>query len=225
MIITITGTNTNVGKTIACAALATLLADTHEVCVVKPVQTGTTVGMGDVATVEKLSGVKTHEFYSFPEPLSPHLAARRAHVHPAKLEVIVDQIRALDASDKIVLVEGAGGLLVRLAEDFTIADVARELDSPVIMVTSLGLGSLNAAELSVEAATRRGLNVVGLIGGLVPVPLIDTATILNIKELPQLTGIPYLGGINQLDDDPTPEKFAQAIDIDAATLRRVLMLD
>ena len=63
-----------------------------------------------------------------------------------------------------LLVEGAGGLLVRLGRGWTIVDLARRLDAPLLVVTSLGLGSLNAADLTVTVARDRGLRVLGLTG-------------------------------------------------------------
>ena len=94
------------------------------------------------------------------------------------------------APRRVVLVEGAGGLLVRLADDYTLADVATNL----LIVTSLGLGSLNAAELTVREAQRRGINVMGLIGGSLPARP-DLATRLNVDELPAVTGCRLWGSV------------------------------
>jgi dethiobiotin synthetase len=91
-------------------------------------------------------------------------------------------------------VEGAGGLLVRLGEDFTLADVASALNAPLVIVTSTGLGSLNAAELSVEAANRRGLTVLGVLGGSIPQNP-DLATMLNLEEFERVTGVPFWGAL------------------------------
>ncbi|MCX2163597.1 dethiobiotin synthase [Corynebacterium auriscanis] len=193
MIYCITGTNTDVGKTIATAALAAhYTAQGLRVTVAKPVQTGEPPGHGDTTTVARLTGVQTCEFVRYPEPLAPNLSARRAGMPQPDREELVNWIRGIEAD--IVLVEGAGGLLVRLADDFTLADVAADLSAPLIVVTSLGLGSLNAAELTVEAAHSRGLKVAGLIGGSLPATP-DLATRLNIQELPHITGVPLLGCI------------------------------
>ncbi|MCK7674594.1 dethiobiotin synthase [Corynebacterium pygosceleis] len=191
----ITGTNTDVGKTIATAALAVrLCTEGRAVTVVKPAQTGEPEGAGDLATVRGFAGaaVGTVEFARYPEPLAPNLSARRAGLPQLDLAATVRRIRALDAPGRTVLVEGAGGLLVRIADDWTIADLAGQLGAPVTVVTSLGLGSLNAAELTVEAARRRGLTVTGLIGGSLSRDP-DLATGLNLAELPEVTGVPLLG--------------------------------
>ena len=112
---------------------------------------------------------------------------------------LVEWIRGIEAD--VVLVEGASGLLVRLADDLTLADIASDLGAPIVIVTSMGLGSLNAAELTVEAAHNRGLKVLGLIGGSLPTEP-DLATRLNVEEMPQVTGVPLLiclpAGVGQL---------------------------
>lgn len=195
MIICVTGTNTDVGKTIATAALALRLQqEGWEVIPTKPLQTGEPDGKGDANTVKQLTGLETHEFARYPEPLAPNLSAKRAGMEQADIQQVKQWIQQFDAPNRVVLVEGAGGLLVRLADDWTLADLAKELDAPLIVVTSTQLGSLNAAELTVEAAQRRGLEVLGLIGGRVPANP-DLATQLNLAELGVVTRVPYLGSL------------------------------
>lgn len=217
MIICITGTNTDVGKTIATAAIAAQLkAAGKHVIVAKPVQTGESAGLGDAPTIACLAGVETREFVRYPEPLAPNLSARRADMPQPDREELVEWIRGIEAD--VVLVEGAGGLLVRLADDFTLAEIAADLDAPLIVVTSMGLGSLNAAELTVEAARNRGLKVLGLIGGSLP-RRPDLATSLNVEEIPKVTGVPLLGylseGVGQLS---APEFAVTTSTIDASLI-------
>ncbi|MEJ5927342.1 dethiobiotin synthase [Corynebacterium sp. H128] len=195
MILCITGTNTDVGKTIATAALGLRLQqEGWEVVALKPLQTGEPAGQGDANTVHTLTGLATFEFARYPEPLAPNLSARRAGMKQALLPEVAAWIRSFDGPNRVLLVEGAGGLLVRLADDWTLADLAQELDAPLIVVTSTQLGSLNSAELTVEAAQRRGLEVLGLIGGRVPIDP-DLATQLNLDELGVVTQVPYLGSL------------------------------
>lgn len=214
MIVLVTGTGTDVGKTVATAALAAALEQHgRRVGVVKPVQTGEPGGPadhGDLATVHRLTGITDlHEFHRYPEPLAPDLSARRAGMPPADLSGVARRLRALDASDpdRILLVEGAGGILVRLGEHWTLADLAGELDAPVIVVTTLGLGSLNAAELTVRCALDRGLRVLGLVGGSLPASP-DLATGLNVAELPVVTGVPLLGCVPAGAGELTAGDFA-----------------
>lgn len=210
-ILAITGTNTDVGKTIATAALALHAATLgFEEVPVKPVQTGEPLGSGDIETVEKLAGVAGIEFVRYPEPLAPNLAAKRAGMHQLDLDVLVDKIRDLDAPHRLVLVEGAGGLLVRLADEITLADVAVALGAPLVVVTSLSLGSLNMAELTVEAARRRGLHVAGLIGGSLPAQP-DLATRLNLDEMSAVTGVPLWACLPEGAGRMSPEEFAQVV--------------
>ncbi len=212
MIIVVTGTNTDVGKTIATAALAAAWQDAGlSVRVAKPLQTGEPEGSGDANTVARLTGVRTHELARFPEPLAPNLSARRAGMQVPPLKEVCEWIRDLDAEhaahDGVTLVEGAGGLLVRLADEYTIADIAAELRAPLVVVTSLGLGSLNAAELTVREAQRRGVRVAGLVGGSLPADP-DLATRLNLEELPVVTGVELWANIPAGAGALSQEKFA-----------------
>ena len=193
MIIAITGTNPDVGKTVATAAIAAVLKRRGiDVVAAKPIQTGEEPGQGDAAAVEKLAGITTFERWRYPEPLAPNLAARRAGIQTPSLDEVAEWVRGLDAPGRVVLVEGAGGLLVRLADDYTLADIAKATGAPLVVVTSLGLGSLNLAELTCVHARDMGLEVLGLIGGSMP-DNPDLPTRLNVEELPEVTGADYWG--------------------------------
>lgn len=193
MIIAITGTNTDVGKTVATAAIASVLQRRGiDVVAAKPIQTGEAPGQGDASAVAKLAGVRTFERWRYPEPLAPNLAARRAGIATPPLAEVAEWVRSLDAPGRVVLVEGAGGLLVRLADDYTLVDIAKAVDAPLVVVTSLGLGSLNLAELTCVQARVAGLEVLGLIGGSMPDDP-DLPTRLNVAELPEVTGAEYFG--------------------------------
>lgn len=205
MIIAITGTNTDVGKTVATAAIAAVLKRRGiEVVAAKPIQTGEAPGQGDAAAVEKLAGIETFERWRYPEPLAPNLAARRAGIQTPSLDEVTEWIRSLDAPERVVLVEGAGGLLVRLADDYTLADIAKATGAPLVVVTSLGLGSLNLAELTCVHARATGLEVLGLIGGSMP-DNPNLPTRLNVEEMPEVTGAEYWGhlpeGCGRLSQD------------------------
>lgn len=216
MIVCITGTNTDVGKTVATAALASAITQAGaEVVAAKPIQTGEAPGQGDAAVISALAGVPTFERWRYPEPLAPNVAARRARRTTPPLGDVAAWVRGLNADNRVVLVEGAGGLLVRLGgapgSEYTLADIARELDAPLVVVTSLGLGSLNLAELTCVYAHSRGLAVAGLIGGMIPADP-DLATRLNVEELPRVTGVPYWGslpvGAGSLGADPAHDAGA-----------------
>ncbi|MBA5243291.1 dethiobiotin synthase [Corynebacterium haemomassiliense] len=209
MIIAITGTNTDVGKTVATAAIAAVLKRRGvDVVAAKPIQTGEAPGQGDAAAVEKLAGVATFERWRYPEPLAPNLAARRAGIQTPSLDEVAEWVRSLDAPGRVVLVEGAGGLLVRLADDYTLADIAKTAGAPLGVVTSLGLGSLNLAELTCVQARAMGLEVLGLIGGSMP-DNPDLPTRLNVEELPEVTGAEYWGHLPEGCGRLSTDEFAE----------------
>lgn len=195
MILLVTGTGTDVGKTVATAALAVCAEEAgHHVTVVKPVQTGEPPGHGDLRTVTALTGITdTHCFATCPEPLAPVAAARRAGVELPALDETARRIRALDGPGRVVLVEGAGGLLVSLG-DHTLADLAVRLGAPVAVVTTTFLGSLNHCALTLEALERRGIRCLGTIGGSVP-PVPTATDVATATTLEELTAGPWLGGI------------------------------
>ena len=109
------------------------------------------------------------------------------------LSDIVAAVDGLAGSD-LVLVEGAGGVLVRLAADLTILDVAAAVGARVLVVAAPGLGSLNHTELTVRAITGAGLDCAGLVIGSWPVEP-DLAERSNLEDLPQITGVPIVGKV------------------------------
>ncbi|MFD0631234.1 dethiobiotin synthase [Catenulispora yoronensis] len=185
-IVVVTGTNTDVGKTVVTAAVATLAAARGaSVAVVKPAQTGVSPDEpGDLAAVRRLAGVADlHEYARYPDPLSPAAAARRSGLAPLDLDDTVRRIRELAATRRLVLVEGAGGLLVRHDEDgTTLADLAHALAAPVLLVAHPNLGTLNIAALTLEAMAARGLDLAGIVLGSWPDDP-DLAMRSNIRDL------------------------------------------
>jgi dethiobiotin synthetase len=202
----VTGTDTEVGKTVVTAALAALArARGERVAVVKPAQTGVRGDEpGDLAEVRRLSGVDDlHEFARFPEPLAPATAARRAGVRPPTVAQMAARIEALADRD-LVLIEGAGGLLVRLDTDAaTVADLASLLRAPALVVTRAALGTLNHTALTCEALRARGVHCLGVVVGAWPSSP-DLAARCNLEDLTMYAGAPLLGrlpdGAGQLEE-------------------------
>jgi dethiobiotin synthetase len=162
--VVVTGTGTGVGTTVATAALA---ATTPGCVVVKPAQTGGADGDSDAREVERLTGVPTQEWTVLPEPLAPDTAARRAGVSIPTVLEYAERLRAVEA--ETVVVEGAGGLLVRLdLEGGTLLDLAALVSAEVVVVVAAGLGTLNHTELTVNALRDRGVAVRGLVVGSWP---------------------------------------------------------
>ncbi|MEJ2890784.1 dethiobiotin synthase [Actinomycetospora aeridis] len=207
----VTGTGTDVGKTVVVAAVAALARAAGErVTVVKPAQTGVAPGEdGDLAAVERLAGpVATLELARFPEPLAPATAARRADAMPVMAAQVVDAVRGLDTD--LVIVEGAGGLLVRLNDlGETLADVAAALAAPVVLVASAGLGVLNTAALTAEALERRDVPLAGTVVGAFPEQP-DLAERTNLDDLPIVTGAPLLGILPAGLGTAGPERVLEA---------------
>jgi len=207
-VLVITGTDTEVGKTAVTAALAAVAsADGRRVAVLKPAQTGLLPGEpGDVDEIVRLAGpVTTRELVRYPDPLAPATAARRAGRRTVSSSDIAAAVTELDATHDLVLVEGAGGLLVRFDEKgTTIADAAWALNAPVLVVAAAGLGTLNATALTAEALLRRGLESLGVIVGRWPAAP-DLAARSNLADLPEAAGGPLLGvlpnGVTRLHPD------------------------
>jgi dethiobiotin synthetase len=195
MILVVTGTGTDVGKTVVTAAVAALAPG--RVAVLKPAQTG--VGPnepGDLAEVARLvPGVTTRELARYPDPLAPATAARQAGRLPVRPEAAATAALELDHDHDLVLVEGAGGIAVRFDDDGgTLVDVAAKLGAPVLVVATAGLGTLNHTELTVAELRRRGLTCLGVVVGAWPADP-DLAARCNLVDLPVVTGVPLLGAV------------------------------
>ncbi len=197
-VIVVTGTDTGVGKTVVTAALAALgLARGASVAVVKPAQTGVRPGEpGDVDEVIRLSGATTtFELARYPDPLAPATAAREAGLPPLSLATAAVRIRELAESNRLVIVEGAGGLLVRFDEDGgTIADLAHLLGAPVLVVARAGLGTLNHTALTLEALAHHGLDLAGVVIGAWPADP-GLAERRNVTDLETLAARPLSGAL------------------------------
>ncbi|MCX4231199.1 MULTISPECIES: dethiobiotin synthase [Streptomyces] len=194
----ITGTGTEVGKTVTTAAVAAAaVAAGRSVAVLKPAQTGVLPGEpGDAEEVARLAGAVTAvELARYPEPLAPATAARRAGLAPVRPERVAEAAAKLAAGHDLVLVEGAGGLLVRFDDEGgTLADAARLLGAPVVVVASAGLGTLNTTELTGRELRSRGLDLLGVVIGSWPDEP-DLASRCNVVDLPVVAGAGLLGAL------------------------------
>jgi dethiobiotin synthetase len=169
-VLVITGTGTGVGKTIATAALASHARQAGvDVAVCKPVQTGTDSD-DDLAEVGRLSGTtELAGLARYPEPLAPAAAAERAGTALPTGDEVLRFIRGLDRPGRLILVEGAGGLLVELADSgVTLRDLAVALDAPALVVTGAELGTLNHTALTLEALAAHAVPCAGLVIGSWP---------------------------------------------------------
>ena len=169
-VLVVTGTGTGVGKTITTAALAARAAQAGlDVAVCKPVQTGADAGDDDLAEIGRLAGIaELAGLARYPQPLAPVAAAAQAGLQLPTRTDLLRSIRTVDRPGRLTLVEGAGGLLVQLGDDVTLADLAVDLQAPVLVVVTAELGTLNHTALTLEALATRGLLCAGLVIGSWP---------------------------------------------------------
>uniref|UniRef100_UPI0005AA9A09 ATP-dependent dethiobiotin synthetase BioD n=1 Tax=Streptacidiphilus neutrinimicus TaxID=105420 RepID=UPI0005AA9A09 len=170
--------------------------------VLKPAQTGMAPGEpGDLEEVRRLAGELTFsELARYPEPLAPGTAAARAGMRTLTPAEIAAEAARLAETHDLVLVEGAGGLLVRFdAQGSSLADVPAALaalghTAEALVVVTAGLGTLNLTELTAEALRARGIPLRGIvIGGWPSEP--DLAMRCNLADLPLVAGAPLLGAL------------------------------
>jgi dethiobiotin synthetase len=210
-VLVVTGTGTGVGKTVVTAAIAALaVASGRRVAVVKVTQTGVGVGQpGDLDQVRRLVGfpITCRELARYPEPLAPATAARRAGLAPVPPATAVAATQQLAPVHDLVLLEGAGGLLVPLdGAGATLADVAAALAAPVLVVVAAGLGTLNHTALTAEALRTRRLSCAGTVIGAWPAEP-DLAARCNVADLPAVTGLPLLGALPEGAGQLKPAEF------------------
>jgi dethiobiotin synthetase len=181
----VTGTDTDIGKTVFAAGLAGALGAPYW----KPVQAGIDPE-GDKEAVSRLANLPPDrilsEAYRLRTPASPHLAARLDGV-----TISLDQL-ALPPVDGPLVVEGAGGVLVPVSETLLMADIFAYWALPVILCARTALGTINHSLLSIEALRSRGVPLAGIA-------FIGDAHAENERIIPALGNIPSLGRLPRLD--------------------------
>ncbi len=159
----ITGTDTGVGKTITTYVLGLLFQKAgYDVGVMKPVQCGGNDVEFLKSSLKLKDSLRDINPYFAPEPLSPHLAFQRQKKH-IEARKIISAHQKLQKKYELLLIEGAGGLLVPLNDSYFVADLIRDLNAEVIIVSRPGLGAINHTLLTIEQARAKGLNIKGII--------------------------------------------------------------
>lgn len=185
--IIVTGTDTGVGKTVATAGIAAAARSKGaKVAVLKAAQTGDDDDAAEVARLSGLTDVRVGARY--PAPLAPLAAANLAGYQPLEITDVIEAAQHLASNNDVVLIEGAGGLLVPMgANGWTVADLAAQLHAHVIVVARAGLGTLNHTALTCEALRARALPHAVVIGAWPRSP--ELAHHSNLNDLPPLDGL------------------------------------
>jgi len=160
----VTATDTGVGKTTISCALLSAWRRSHRVAAMKPCETG---GGDDaerlIAACGRPLAPSLVRPYAFPLPASPEAAAAEAQAPYVDIGNIRNCLAKLSDEAELVLVEGAGGLLVPIDPERTMADLAAALELPILIVARPSLGTINHTLLTVEVARARGLRVLGVV--------------------------------------------------------------
>jgi len=190
----ITGTDTEIGKTAITAGLTAVLKTRNiDIGVMKPISAG---GQEDAQLLKQVAGVKdsldTINPISLRDPLSPNVAASREDT-TLDLNLIFDAYQKLSQCHDFMLVEGVGGLLVPLTDDFLVADLAVQLDLPLIIVARAALGTINHTLLTIESARQRNLKILGVVYNTLSPGLPDIAAQTSPEVVTQISGVSSLG--------------------------------
>jgi dethiobiotin synthetase len=200
--IVVTGTDTDIGKTVFAAALASAMGARYW----KPVQSGLADGT-DAARVEALGVPAARivpEAYRLATPCSPHRAAEidGITIDPAQL--------GLPESDDSLVVEGAGGVLVPVTRTLLFADLFARWSRPVVLVARTGLGTINHSLLSIEALRVRGVPILGV--AFVGDPVEDSEAI--VAELGQVRRLGRLPRLDPLNGQTLADAFRAHFDLE-----------
>ncbi|WP_156290662.1 dethiobiotin synthase [Oceanobacillus salinisoli] len=213
----ITGTDTGIGKTFVTAGISSSLKKQGvDVGVFKPMLSGEDRNnQGSDAWIlktmaEDRNSIEQITPFQFKEPLSPYQAAKQEG-----RKVSLDDI--MFAWDKIrfkhdfFLVEGAGGLAVPLGENYLVADLAKEIGFPLVIVARPNLGTINHTLLTISYAQQQGLEILGIIINGVNEKTEDPSVETNAETISEFTDVPVLGEIPRVQT-PNQETICKAIE-------------
>jgi dethiobiotin synthetase len=222
----ITGTDTGVGKTQVTAVLAVALrARGLRVGVMKPAETGCPVEQGrlmpqDSIFLRQISGCHAPQElvtpYTFLEPLAPAIAAEHEG-REIDLAHLVNCYETLARDYDIVLVEGAGGLLVPLTQQESFLDLAARLDLPLLVVARNILGTINHTALTVSVAAQR-CRVLGIVLNVLAPEIEDESQASNVEALQRWGRAPLLGVLPYTPERTAESLLLQSAHIDLATI-------
>lgn len=206
MHIFVTGTDTDVGKTVVTAGLAAVMQSLgYKAGVYKPFQSGAEEKNGflvspDLAYVKKLDFyVETLCTYLLKPPTAPYTAAERDGVQ-INLSSITREFQTLKQNCETVIVEGAGGLMVPVTKDKLMGDIAKLIDIPLLIVAKPDLGTINHTLLTINYAKELGLDIAGIIINKYPQGTNDIAIKTAPGLIEEYSGVNILGIIPEIPD-------------------------
>ncbi|WP_343730940.1 dethiobiotin synthase [Duganella sp.] len=215
----VTGTDTEIGKTLVSSAMLHALVQSGvRACGMKPVAAGAELAgdgkwhnddcdrLAAAGNVHLLQSITTP--FLLKEPAAPHIAAELEGITISPVPILAAYVEINAASDAVV-VEGVGGFIVPLNDEFDTADLAEQLALPVVLVVGLRLGCISHALLTVEAILSRGLKLAGWVANETQADMAFADE--NVMALEQRIPAPFLGRVPRLDD-PTAEAAADYID-------------
>ncbi len=220
----VTGTDTNVGKTVVAAWLVRCLA----ACYWKPIQCGVDEqGHTDSQTVAHLADLPPErimpEHYILTDPVSPHEAARRDHVSIAWQQLVTPLNHQGDHKaghqERLMIVEGAGGALVPVTSSHTMIDVMAVLGLPIVVVARPILGTINHSLLTLEALRMRKLTIAGVVFSGVPEPHVRDA-VLNFGQTSLIAELPFVSSCTPETIDHMASNIQPRLDQGVARLDR-----
>ncbi len=223
MNIFITGTDTDVGKTVVTAGLASYFQNKgKKTAVFKPVQSGAELEQGqliapDLKFVEKINpNVTTLATYNLKHAVAPSLAAELENVE-ISIDKILKDYSTLAAQHDVVLVEGAGGIMAPVYRNFLIIDLIKKFNIPMIIIARPNLGTINHTLLTVNAARQYNIKVLGFIISNYPTHTQDLAIKTAPKIIENLAGIKVLGCVPEMDlaKDNLLKVITQYIDLES----------
>jgi len=204
----ITGTDTNAGKTFAsCSILCAAQAQGYLTAAIKPVAAGVS---NSPQGLQNEDVIALSEYCSLPltlsdinpvcfkDPIAPHIAAQRAGINLNAGNIAEQCQKIINMKADLTLVEGAGGWKVPLSEQETMADIAKHLEIPVILIVGMRLGCLNHALLTAQSILADGLRLAGWVANQIDPEMSvyqeNVSTLVDLMPAPMLAEIPWLDG-------------------------------
>ena len=202
----VTGTDTDIGKTVITAGLAAVMQSLgYKAGVYKPFQSGAEEKNGFLISPD-LSYVKQLDFYVetlctylLKPPTAPYIAAEIDGVN-INLSTVRRDFETMKQNCEVMLVEGAGGLMVPVTKDGLMVDVAKMLDIPVVIVVRPNLGTINHTLLTINQAKAAGLDIAGVIINRYPLQTNDIAIKTAPRLIEEYSDVDILGIVPEIPD-------------------------